>query len=80
MMIFLMRYCLLIRAIIIKRHHILQSADKKYYVVHGDIFDTVTTKLKWLAKLVILLYILLWLNRHYNHYVPRGLLITPYHR
>lgn len=60
---------------IIKRHHILQSADKKYYVVHGDIFDTVTTKLKWLAKLGDIGYtFLLWLNRHYNHYrTKRGL-------
>jgi UDP-2,3-diacylglucosamine pyrophosphatase LpxH len=60
---------------IIKRHHILQSAGKKYYVVHGDIFDTVTTKLKWLAKLGDIGYtFLLWLNRHYNHYrTKRGL-------
>lgn len=60
---------------IIKRHHILQSAEKKYYVVHGDIFDTVTTKLKWLAKLGDIGYtFLLWLNRHYNHYrTKRGL-------
>ncbi len=60
---------------VIKRHHILQSGDKKYYVVHGDIFDTVTTKLKWLAKLGDIGYtFLLWLNRHYNHYrTKRGL-------
>lgn len=60
---------------IIKRNHILQSIDKKYYVVHGDIFDTVTTKLKWLAKLGDIGYtFLLWLNRHYNHYrTKRGL-------
>lgn len=54
---------------IIKRHHILQSGPKKYYVVHGDIFDTITTKLKWLAKLGDIGYtFLLWLNRYYNHY------------
>lgn len=60
---------------IIKRNHILQSIDKKYYVVHGDIFDTVTTKLKWLAKLGDIGYtFLLWLNRHYNHCrIKRGL-------
>lgn len=60
---------------IIKRHHILQSGTKKYYVVHGDIFDTVTTKLKWLAKLGDIGYtFLLWVNRHYNHYrTKRGL-------
>lgn len=60
---------------VIKRHHILQSGTKKYYVVHGDIFDTVTTKLKWLAKLGDVGYtFLLWLNRHYNQYrTKRGL-------
>ncbi len=60
---------------VIKRHHILQSAGKKYYVVHGDIFDTVTTKLKWLARLGDVGYtFLLWLNRYYNHYrTKRGL-------
>ncbi|MBY0478143.1 MAG: UDP-2,3-diacylglucosamine diphosphatase [Chitinophagaceae bacterium] len=60
---------------VIKRHHILQSGTKKYYVVHGDIFDTVTTKLKWLAKLGDVGYtFLLWINRHYNKYrTKRGL-------
>lgn len=60
---------------VIKRHHILQNGSKKYYVVHGDIFDTVTTKLKWLAKLGDVGYtFLLWLNRYYNHYrTKRGL-------
>ncbi|HMO34018.1 MAG TPA: UDP-2,3-diacylglucosamine diphosphatase [Lacibacter sp.] len=60
---------------VIKRTHILQSGAKKYFVVHGDIFDTVTTQLKWLAKLGDVGYtFLLWLNRHYNQYrVRRGL-------
>jgi UDP-2,3-diacylglucosamine pyrophosphatase LpxH len=60
---------------IIKRFHILNSGAKKYYVVHGDIFDSVTTKLKWLAKLGDVGYtFLLWLNRHYNHYrLKKGL-------
>lgn len=54
---------------IIKRHHILQSSTKKYYVIHGDIFDSITTNLKWLAKLGDVGYtFLLWVNRHYNHY------------
>jgi UDP-2,3-diacylglucosamine pyrophosphatase LpxH len=44
-------------------------------VVHGDIFDSVTTNLKWIAKLGDIGYtFLLWLNRHYNQYrVKRGL-------
>ena len=60
---------------VIKRHHTLQSGIKKYYIVHGDIFDTVTTKLKWLSKLGDVGYtFLLWMNRHYNHYrTKRGL-------
>lgn len=56
----------------IKKHHILKSGDKRYYVVHGDIFDTVTTKLKWLAQLGDVGYtFLLWANRHYNNYRVR---------
>lgn len=60
---------------VIKRNHILQSGNKKYYVVHGDIFDSVTTQLKWLAKLGDIGYtFLLWINRHYNHYrLKKGL-------
>lgn len=60
---------------VIKRDHILECNEQKYYVVHGDIFDTVTTHLKWLAKLGDVGYtFLLWLNRHYNHYrLQRGL-------
>jgi UDP-2,3-diacylglucosamine pyrophosphatase LpxH len=60
---------------IIKRNHILQSGAKKYYVVHGDIFDSITTNLKWLAKLGDIGYtFLLWVNRHYNQYrTKRGL-------
>ncbi len=53
----------------IRRNCIIESGDKKYYVVHGDIFDTVTTNLKWISKLGDTGYtFLLWLNRHYNSY------------
>ena len=60
---------------IIKRHHILHSGSKKYYVVHGDIFDSITTNLKWLARLGDIGYtFLLWLHRHYNQYrLRRGM-------
>lgn len=59
----------------IKRHHVHYGAGKKYFVTHGDIFDNVTTKLKWIAKLGDVGYtFLLWLNRHYNQYrEKRGL-------
>lgn len=51
----------------IHRKHIHDSGSKRYLVVHGDIFDTVTSKLRWIAKLGDTGYtFLLWLNRHYN--------------
>jgi UDP-2,3-diacylglucosamine pyrophosphatase LpxH len=50
----------------------LESFGRKYFVVHGDIFDSVTTKLKWIAKLGDTGYtFLLWLNGHYNRYRSR---------
>ncbi len=53
----------------IVRTHIHQSFGKKYFVVHGDIFDSVTTNLKWVAKLGDVGYtFLLWVNRHYNNF------------
>ncbi len=59
----------------IENNHIHESFGKKYFVVHGDIFDPVTTQLKWLAKLGDISYtFILWLNRHYNNFrVKRGL-------
>lgn len=56
----------------IVRDYILNSMDKRYYVVHGDIFDTVTTRLKWIAKFGDVSYtFLLWLNKHYNRWRER---------
>lgn len=59
----------------IRRDYVLESGQKRYYVIHGDLFDTVTTKLKWIAKLGDISYtFLLWLNRHYNNWrAKRGL-------
>lgn len=46
----------------------LYSNNKKFWVVHGDIFDSVTTNMKWLAKLGDVGYtFLLWLNKMYNN-------------
>ena len=46
---------------------IYESHGRRYYVTHGDIFDTVTTRMKWLAKLGDTGYtFLLWLNKVYN--------------
>jgi UDP-2,3-diacylglucosamine pyrophosphatase LpxH len=59
----------------IQRDYILKYKDKKYYVTHGDIFDSITTKLKWIAKLGDIGYTwLLWVNKFYNNYrTSRGL-------
>ncbi len=59
----------------IRRDYIHESFGKKYYVVHGDIFDSITTNLKWLAKLGDVGYtFLLWINRFYNNYrIKKGL-------
>src|ERR1700741_4681247 len=53
----------------IKKYFTYHSNGKKYFVVHGDLFDTITNNLKWIAKLGDVGYtFLLWLNRHYNSY------------
>ncbi len=53
----------------IRRDYILKHKGKKYYVTHGDIFDSITTKLKWVAKLGDIGYtFLLWANKIYNNY------------
>lgn len=44
-----------------------ETHGKRYYVTHGDVFDSVTTQMKWLAKLGDVGYsFLLWLNKIYN--------------
>ncbi len=46
---------------------IYESGGKKYFTLHGDIFDSVTTSMSWLAKIGDVGYsILLWWNRYYN--------------
>jgi UDP-2,3-diacylglucosamine pyrophosphatase LpxH len=53
----------------IVRDYTFKSNGLKFYVVHGDIFDSVTTKLKWIAKLGDVGYtFLLWVNSKYNYY------------
>jgi UDP-2,3-diacylglucosamine pyrophosphatase LpxH len=53
----------------IRRDYILKSKDKRYYITHGDIFDSITTKLRWIAQLGDLGYtFLLWINKLYNNY------------
>jgi UDP-2,3-diacylglucosamine pyrophosphatase LpxH len=53
----------------ILRDYIYESNGKKYYVVHGDVFDTITTHIKWISYLGDIGYtFLLWLNKQYNYY------------
>lgn len=49
------------------KDYILKSGGKSYFVLHGDIFDNVTTSAKWLSKLGDIGYsTLLLFNRFYN--------------
>mgnify|MGYP006267310331 CR=1 FL=1 len=50
--------------------HIHQGADgRRYLCIHGDAFDTVTVKMRWLAVLGDISYqFLLGLNRFYNQW------------
>jgi UDP-2,3-diacylglucosamine pyrophosphatase LpxH len=59
----------------ITRDYVHVSNGKKYYVIHGDVFDAITSNLKWLAKLGDVGYtFLLWVNKVYNMIrVKRGL-------
>jgi UDP-2,3-diacylglucosamine pyrophosphatase LpxH len=53
----------------VQRELYYESNGKTYYVIHGDVFDSVTTHLKWIAKLGDVGYtFLLWLNQKYNRY------------
>lgn len=46
-----------------------ESNGRKYYVTHGDIFDNITSNMKWLAKLGDVGYtLLLHINKFYNYY------------
>lgn len=59
----------------ILKEYVHESFGKRYYVVHGDVFDTVTSRMAWLAKIGDIGYtFLLWVNRIYNAYrSKRGL-------
>lgn len=59
----------------IRADMIYESNGKKYFITHGDIFDSITTNLRWIAYLGDVGYtFLLWLNRQVNyHRRKRGL-------
>ena len=59
----------------IQKDCIYPSGDQRFYVLHGDIFDHVTSSMKWMAKVGDVGYsLLMWINRIYNRYrLRRGL-------
>jgi UDP-2,3-diacylglucosamine pyrophosphatase LpxH len=53
----------------IQEDYVLESNGKKYFVLHGDVFDVFITKMKWLAKIGGVAYeFSLWINRWYNRF------------
>ena len=55
--------------ILISKDYILESGNLKYFVTHGDIFDHITSNMRWVAKLGDVSYnILLRINHLYNLY------------
>ncbi len=51
----------------IVRDLVYESGGRKYFVLHGDVFDRVTSRMSWLAKLGDVGYsALLWANGIYN--------------
>lgn len=51
------------------KDYILHTHGRRYLVTHGDLFDSVTSHMRWLAMLGDVGYsLLLWMNRLYNHY------------
>lgn len=56
----------------IQKEYILHTHGKRYLIMHGDLFDTITTRMRWLAWLGDLGYdLLLGLNKAYNRYRER---------
>ena len=53
----------------IRKDYVLKSGEKQFYVTHGDVFDSITAHMKWLAYLGDVGYtFLLWINKFYNQY------------
>ncbi|MCX7986432.1 MAG: UDP-2,3-diacylglucosamine diphosphatase [Bacteroidales bacterium] len=59
----------------IVKQYVYESFGKKYWVIHGDVFDSITTHMKWLSKLGDMGYnLLVKINKWYNIYrAKRGL-------
>jgi UDP-2,3-diacylglucosamine pyrophosphatase LpxH len=53
----------------IVKDYVHESGDRRYYVTHGDIFDNITSNMKWLSMLGDVGYtLLLHINKSYNRY------------
>ena len=53
----------------IVKDYILESCGKRYFITHGDVFDSVTANMRWLSVLGDKGYnMLLWANAIYNRY------------
>ncbi|GAB2522192.1 UDP-2,3-diacylglucosamine diphosphatase [Spirosoma aerophilum] len=53
----------------IRKDYTLTSGERKFYITHGDVFDSITSQMKWLAYLGDIGYtFLLWVNKFYNQY------------
>lgn len=51
----------------IREDMVIESNGKKYFVLHGDVFDVFITKMGWLAKIGSTAYdMALFINRWYN--------------
>lgn len=62
----------------IQRDLELESDGKRYFVTHGDVFDSITSNMKWLAKLGDVVYnMLLFVNVLYNR--VQSLMGKPYY-
>jgi len=59
----------------VQKDMIYKSFGKKYFITHGDVFDSITTNFRWIAYLGDVGYtFLLWLNGVVNQYrVKKGL-------
>lgn len=56
----------------IVKNFIYESFGKRFYVFHGDLFDNITSKIRWVSKVGDKLYsMLLQVNRYYNDYRNR---------
>jgi UDP-2,3-diacylglucosamine pyrophosphatase LpxH len=52
----------------IVKDYIYKSGEKRFYVLHGDVFDLVTSRYSWLSKIGDAGYsLLMWLNKYYNN-------------